>query len=285
MTKFLRYGARGDERPGLLDEAGRIRALAGHIDDIGPKTLTPEALGRLVAIDPATLPVVETNPRLGPPVADVGKIVAIGANYADHAAEAGVPVPEEPILFTKATTAITGPNDPVMLPERSEKTDWEVELGVVIGTPARYVPEERAMSHVAGYCIINDVSERAFQLERGGQWVKGKSADTFAPMGPWLVTTDEIVDPQNLKLWLEVNGRRYQDSHTGRMVFGVKELVTYISRFMTLMPGDVISTGTPAGVGIGQTLPVYLRAGDRLRLGVEGLGEQAQEVVAWTPPT
>ncbi|MFQ5939621.1 MAG: fumarylacetoacetate hydrolase family protein [Alphaproteobacteria bacterium] len=280
--KLLRYGPRGRERPGLLDRAGRIRDLAAEIQDIVPATLAPERLASLKNLDPEGLPPVAGKPRLGPPIAGVGKVIGIGLNYADHAAEAGVPVPEEPILFMKATTAISGPTDPVVIPKDAEKTDWEVELGVVIGRSARYVAAEAALDHVAGYCIVNDVSERAFQLERGGQFVKGKSADGFAPMGPWLVTTDEIPDPQNLALWLEVNGKRYQDGHTSRMVFGVAELVSYISRFMTLAPGDVITTGTPPGVGMGQKPPVYLRPGDRVRLGIEGLGEQDQEMLAWS---
>ncbi len=281
--KLLRYGPRGRERPGLLDRAGQIRDLAAEIQDIVPATLAPDRLAPLKDLDPETLPPVEGKPRVGPPVAGVGKVIGIGLNYADHAAEAGMPVPEEPILFMKATTAISGPTDPVVIPKDAEKTDWEVELGVVIGRSARYVAAPTALDYVAGYCLVNDVSERAFQLERGGQFVKGKSADGFAPMGPWLVTTDEIPDPQNLALWLEVNGKRYQDGHTSRMIFGVAELVSYVSRFMTLAPGDVITTGTPPGVGMGQKPPVYLRPGDRVRLGIEGLGEQDQEMLAWSP--
>ncbi|MFQ5985486.1 MAG: fumarylacetoacetate hydrolase family protein [Alphaproteobacteria bacterium] len=281
--KLLRYGPRGEENPGLADGEGRIRDLSGEIEDITPRTLAPEVLTRLKALDPGSLPVVGGEPRLGPPVAGVGKIVAIGLNYSDHAAESGVPVPEEPILFTKATTAISGPNDPVVIPRGAGKTDWEVELGVVIGSTARYVGEDKALDHVAGYCVANDVSEREYQLERSGQWVKGKSADSFAPLGPWLVTADEVPDPQNLKLWLAVNGKRCQDGHTSRMIFGVRELVSYISRFMTLAPGDVISTGTPPGVGLGQKPPVYLKPGDVMTVGVEGLGEQRQEVIAWRP--
>jgi len=274
--KLVRFGPPGSEKPGILDAQGTVRDLSGHVADIDGATLAPQALRRLAAIDPASLPRVEAGVRLGPCVGGIGKLVCVGLNYADHAAEAGMPVPEEPILFMKATTAINGPNDPVIIPRRSEKTDWEVELGIVIGTRARYVDEASALEHVAGYCVVNDVSERHFQLERSGQWVKGKSADTFAPIGPWMVTRDEVPDPQNLRLWLEVNGKRYQDGSTRTMIFGVRTLVSYISQFMTLEPGDVIPTGTPPGVGQGQKPPVFLEPGDRVRLGIEGLGVQEQ---------
>ena len=280
--KLLRYGKRGAERPALLDKDGRLRDLSGVIPDVGASTLSPESLARLSELDPAALPQVTGTPRIGPCVASVGKFICIGLNYSDHAAESGMAVPKEPVVFMKATSAIMGPNDDVIIPRDSLKTDWEVELGVVIGTEARYVDEAEALSHVAGYCVVNDLSERAFQLEGTGQWVKGKSADTFGPLGPWLVTTDEVPDPQNLNLWLEVDGHRYQEGTTKTMVFGVAHLISYLSRFMSLQPGDVISTGTPPGVGLGQKPPVYLHAGNSIRLGVEGLGEQRQKVVAFT---
>jgi 2-keto-4-pentenoate hydratase/2-oxohepta-3-ene-1,7-dioic acid hydratase in catechol pathway len=278
--KLLRYGPPGLEKPGLLDAGGRIRDLSRVIPDVAGESLLPDTLERLRAIDPGELPLVDGAPRVGPCVGRVGKLVGIGLNYADHAAESGVEVPREPVVFMKATSAICGPRDDVVIPRGSEKTDWEVELGVVIGKPAKYVAEANALSHVAGYCVVNDVSERAFQLEGTGQWVKGKSADTFAPLGPWLVTADEVPDPQNLGLWLEVNGSRFQDGSTRTMVFGVAHLIGYLSRFMTLLPGDVISTGTPPGVGHGRRPPVYLRPGDSMRLGVDGLGEQRQRVAA-----
>ncbi|PWC74844.1 fumarylacetoacetate hydrolase family protein [Azospirillum sp. TSH64] len=277
--KLLRYGPPGQEKPGLLDADGRIRDLSAHVDDIAGATLLPDALDRLRAIDPASLPLVEGNPRLGPCVGQVGKMVCIGLNFSDHAAETGMAVPPEPIIFMKATSAIVGPNDPIELPRGSEKTDWEVELAFVIGKTAKYVSEDEAMDHVAGYCIVNDVSERAFQIERQGQWTKGKSCDSFGPTGPWLVTRDEIEDPQALKMWLEVNGHRYQDGTSATMVYGVRYLVSYLSRFMSLQPGDIVSTGTPPGVGMGQKPQVFLKAGDVVELGVEGLGTQRQTVV------
>ncbi|MDH3689540.1 MAG: fumarylacetoacetate hydrolase family protein [Gammaproteobacteria bacterium] len=279
--KLLRFGKIGGEKPGLLDADGVIRDLSDHVTDIDGSTLDPATLSKLVALDPKSPPPVSGSPRLGPPVANVGKVVCIGLNYRDHAEEAGMPIPDEPVIFMKATTAISGPNDPVVLPKGSKKGDWEVELGVVIGTRARYVEQDHALDHVAGYCVVNDVSERAHQLEGTGQWVKGKSADTFAPFGPYLVTKDEIPDPQNLKLWLEVDGHRYQDGSTRTMIFGVAEIVSYVSRYMSLLPGDLIATGTPPGVGLGQNPPVLLKPGNRMRLGVEGLGEQQQEVVAY----
>jgi 2-keto-4-pentenoate hydratase/2-oxohepta-3-ene-1,7-dioic acid hydratase in catechol pathway len=278
--KLLRYGPRGQEKPGLLDADGHIRDLSGTVGDLAGDVLRPASLDRLRAIDASTLPLVEGRPRIGPCVGRVGKLVCIGLNYSDHAAEAGMAIPTEPIIFMKATSAIVGPDDDVVIPRGSEKTDWEVELGVVIGEPAKYVEEKDALSHVAGYCVANDVSERAFQLEGTGQWVKGKACDTFGPLGPWLVTTDEVPDPQDLRLWLEVDGHRYQDGTTRTMVFGVAHLVSYLSRFMTLHPGDVISTGTPPGVGMGCKPPVYLRPGQRMQLGIDGLGRQRQRVVA-----
>ncbi len=278
--KLLRHGANGAEKPGLLDADGTIRDLSAHLDDIAGAALLPDALDRLAQIDPATLPAVDPATRIGACVGAVGKFICIGLNYADHAAEAGMQVPPEPVLFMKATSAICGPDDAVWIPRGSTKTDWEVELGIVIGKPAKYVGEAAAMDHVAGYCLINDVSERDFQIERAGQWVKGKSADHFGPTGPWLVTRDEIADPQNLKMWLDLNGERMQDGSTATMVYGVAHLVSYISQFMSLQPGDIISTGTPPGVGMGQKPPRYLRPGDRLALGIEGLGEQHQDVIA-----
>jgi 2-keto-4-pentenoate hydratase/2-oxohepta-3-ene-1,7-dioic acid hydratase in catechol pathway len=277
--KLLRFGPPGKERPGILHADGKIRDLSGVVPDIGGETLLPASLERLKAVDSGTLPSVNGSPRLGPCVARVGKFICIGLNYSDHAAESNMAVPREPIVFMKATSAVCGPNDDVEIPRGSEKSDWEVELGVVIGKPAKYVSEADAMSHIAGYCIVNDLSERAFQLEGTGQWVKGKSADTFGPIGPWLVTPDEIPDCQNLDLWLEVDGKRMQNGSTKTMVFGVQFLVSYLSRFMSLQPGDIISTGTPPGVGHGMKPPVYLRAGNEMRLAVEGLGEQRQRVV------
>ena len=278
--KLLRYGAQGQERPGLLHADGSIRDLSGVVHDIGGDTLLPESLERLRGLDASALPRVDGSPRIGPCVAGVGKFICVGLNYSDHAAESGMAVPREPIVFMKATSAIVGPNDDVVIPRGSQKTDWEVELGVVIGRTAKYVDEADAMAHVAGYCVVHDVSERAFQLEGTGQWVKGKSADTFGPIGPWLVTTDEIADPHELDLWLEVDGNRYQDGNTRTMVFNVPYLVSYLSRFMSLRPGDIITTGTPPGVGHGMKPPVYLRAGNVVRLGVSGLGEQRQRVTA-----
>ncbi|TAM27751.1 MAG: FAA hydrolase family protein [Rhodanobacter sp.] len=278
--KLARYGNPGQEKPGILDHDGRLRDLSAVVADFTAETLTRQGLARLAAIDPATLPLVPGSPRYGTPVAHVGKMVCVGLNYSEHAAETNAQVPDEPVLFMKATTAIGGANDDVIIPRGSVKTDWEVELGIVIGDVARDVSIESALDHVAGYAVINDLSEREFQLERGGQWVKGKGCDTFGPIGPWLVTADEVPDPQNLSLWLEVNGHRYQNGHTRTMVFGVAHLVSYISRFMTLMPGDVISSGTPSGVGLGQRPPVYLRPGDVIELGIEGLGQQRQQVLA-----
>jgi 2-keto-4-pentenoate hydratase/2-oxohepta-3-ene-1,7-dioic acid hydratase in catechol pathway len=283
--KLLRYGPKGDEKPGLLDPEGRIRDLSGYIPDLESAYLGRESLARLKALDWRALPAVAPGAapaRLAPVVADTGKLICVGLNYSDHAAESGMAVPSEPVLFMKATSAIVGANDAVVLPRDSIKSDWEVELGVVIGTRARYVDEADALDYVAGYCVVNDLSEREYQLERGGQWDKGKGCDTFGPVGPWLVTADEVPDPQDLDLWLEVNGKRYQQGSTRTMVFTVAKLVSYISRFMTLQPGDIISTGTPPGVGLGQKPdPVYLRAGDVMRLGIGGLGEQRQTVHAW----
>ncbi len=278
--KLVRYGTSGREHPALLDAAGGLRDLSAVIDDINGVTLVADSLAALRAIDPLSLPLVPETPRIGPCVGSVGKFLCIGLNYSDHAAETGAAVPVEPVLFMKATSAICGPNDNIVLPRSSEKTDWEVELGVVIGREAKYVSEADALSHVAGYCVVNDLSERAFQLEGTGQWVKGKSADTFGPIGPWLVTADEVPDPQNLSLWLEVDGHRYQNGSTATMVFGVAHLISYVSRFMSLQPGDIISTGTPPGVGLGQKPPVYLRPGKVVTLGIAGLGAQCQHVVA-----
>jgi len=278
--KLLRYGSAGQEKPGLLDSTGAIRDLSGVVSDIAGDTLLPDSLAKLRKVDPASLPKVNGTPRIGPCVGRVGKFVCIGLNYSDHAAESGMAVPKEPIVFMKATSCIVGPNDNVELPRDSVKTDWEVELGVVIGKTAKYVTEQDALSHVAGYCVVHDVSERAFQLEGTGQWVKGKSADTFGPIGPWLVTPDEVPDYHKLEMWLEVDGKRYQNGTTETMVFGVPYLVSYLSKFMSLHAGDIISTGTPPGVGHGMKPPVYLRAGNEVRLGVARLGEQRQRVVA-----
>lgn len=282
--KLMRYGAKGAEKPALIDADGAVRDLSGVLPDITAATLGKDGLATLAAIDIASLPVVANPGRIAPPWQGVGKFLCVGLNYADHAAESGMAVPFEPVLFMKATSAIIGANDAVVLPQDSHKSDWEVELGVVIGTTARYVSEAEALSHVAGYCVVNDLSEREYQLERGGQWDKGKGCDTFGPIGPWLVTSDEVADPQNLGLWLEVNGKRVQDGNTKTMVFGVANLVSYISRFMTLYPGDIITTGTPPGVGMGQKpSAVYLKPGDTMRLGIDGLGEQRQTVHAWNP--
>lgn len=278
--KLLRYGTPGQERPGLLDAEGRIRDLSAAIPDLAGDALLPASLARLRALAWRDLPLVSGTPRLGPCVARTGKFLCIGLNYADHAAESGMPAPAEPVVFMKATSAICGPNDDVVIPRGSKKTDWEVELGVVIGKTAKYVPPETALEHVAGYCVINDLSEREFQLEGTGQWVKGKSADTFGPIGPWLVTADEVADPQRLELFLEVDAQRRQKGSTAAMIFPVAHLVSYLSRFMSLLPGDIISTGTPPGVGHGQRPPVYLRSGQTMRLGIAGLGEQRQRVVA-----
>ncbi len=278
--KLLRYGAKGSEKPGILARDGTIRDLSGVVGDIGGATLCDEGLARLRGLDPAQLPEVPAGTRLGPCVAGTGKFICIGLNYSDHAAETGAKVPAEPIIFMKATSAICGPDDVVYIPRGSEKTDWEVELGVVIGKRAKYVTEADAMAHVAGYCVINDVSERAFQTERHGQWTKGKSCDTFGPTGPWLVTRDEIADPQALPMWLKVNGVTRQDGSTATMVYGVAFLVSYLSQFMSLEPGDIISTGTPPGVGMGMKPPVFLAPGDVVELGIEGLGQQRQTFLA-----
>jgi 2-keto-4-pentenoate hydratase/2-oxohepta-3-ene-1,7-dioic acid hydratase in catechol pathway len=274
--KLLRYGAPGAEKPALLDADGQIRDLSGHVADIGGKDIDPAALSALAKLDPASLPLVSGTPRIGPCVAGTGKFICIGLNYADHAAESGMAVPPEPVVFMKATSAIVGPNDDLLIPRGSEKTDWEVELGVVIGKTAKYVSEADALDYVAGYCTVHDVSERAFQIERSGQWTKGKSCDTFGPIGPWLVTKDEVADPQNLNLWLKVNGETVQNGTTKTMVYGAAFLVSYLSQFMSLHPGDIISTGTPPGVGMGMKPPRYLKAGDTVELGIEGLGSQKQ---------
>lgn len=282
--KLLRYGPMGKEKPGLLDASGHVRDLSGIVDDIAGDVLTPESLAHLRGIDPETLPLVAGTPqqdlRLGACVGRIGKFICIGLNYADHAAETGAAIPAEPIVFNKWTSAIVGPDDDVEIPRGSVKTDWEVELGVVIGKPGRYIDETDAMSHVAGYCVVNDVSEREFQIERGGTWDKGKGCDTFGPTGPWMVTADEVADPQNLKMWLDVDGKRFQDGSTRTMIFSVQQVVAYLSRFMSLQAGDVISTGTPPGVGLGQKPPVYLKPGQMMTLGIEGLGTQKQRVVA-----
>lgn len=278
--KLLRYGQPGQERPGMLDAQGRLRDLSQHIADVGGAALLPASLAKLRALDSVALPLVEGQPRLGACVGGIGKFICIGLNYADHAAETGAAIPEEPVVFNKWTSAVVGPNDRVEIPRGSQKTDWEVELGVVIGQGGRYISEADAMRHVAGYCVINDVSEREYQIERGGTWDKGKGCDTFGPIGPWLVTADEIADPHSLNLWLEVDGKRYQDGNTSTMIFRIPQIVSYLSRFMSLQPGDVISTGTPPGVGMGQKpQPIYLRAGQTMRLGIEGLGEQRQQTV------
>ena len=277
--KLVRYGNPGKEKPGLIDGDGKLRDLSGVVGDIGPAQLGDAALAKLRKVKADKLPLVRGTPRMGCPVANVGKFIAIGLNYADHAAESGSPIPKEPIIFTKAISCIQGPDDAVMLPKNSIKTDWEVELGVVIGTRARYVSQKDALNYVAGYCTINDVSEREFQIERGGTWDKGKGCDTFGPIGPWLVTRDEVPNPQKLGLWLELNGKRVQNGNTKTMIFSVAKLISYTSQFMTLMPGDVITTGTPPGVGLGMKPPVYLKKGDVMVVGIEGLGEQRQTVV------
>ncbi len=279
--KLVRYGPPGQEKPGLVDRDGKIRDLSGMVGDIDGAALAPASLARLRGLDPASLPLVSGTPRLGPCVGSVSKIVAIGLNYRLHAQEAGMPIPQEPIFFMKAISSICGPNDDVVIPKGSQKTDYEVELGIVIGSLARYISKADVRRHVAGYCVVNDVSEREFQIERGGQWTKGKSADTFCPIGPWLVTADEVPDPGKLALWTEVNGERRQNSNTGDLIFGVDEIVSYVSQFMTLLPGDVIPTGTPSGVAMGFKPPKFLKPGDRMRLSVEGLGEQNQRLVAY----
>jgi 2,4-diketo-3-deoxy-L-fuconate hydrolase len=282
--KLMRYGAKGKEKPAVLDVNGKVRDLSGVLPDITAATLSRSGLDKLASVKIDSLPVVDNPGRIAPPYTGMGKFICVGLNYADHAAESGLPVPAEPVLFMKTTSTVIGCNDPVVLPQNSVKSDWEVELGVVIGTKARYVSEADALKYVAGYCVVNDLSEREYQLERGGQWDKGKCCDTYGPIGPWLVTPDEVPDPQNLDMWLEVNGRRFQKGNTKTMVFGVAHLVSYISRFMTLYPGDIISTGTPPGVGMGvKPSPVFLKPGDKIRLGIARLGEQSQTVHAWDP--
>lgn len=277
--KLLRYGEAANEQPGLLDHNGDIRSLAGIVDDINGATLSTEQLQKLQSIDASTLPLVDPNTRLGSCVGQVGKFICIGLNYADHAAESGMPIPQEPEVFTKATSAISGPNDNIIQPRNSDKLDWEVEMAIVIGKHASYITEAEAANHIAGYCVCNDVSERAFQLEKGSQWDKGKGCDSFGPIGPWLVTSDEVSDPHNLSMWLEVNGHIYQNGNTSTMIFKPAFIVSYLSQFMSLQPGDIISTGTPPGVGLGQTPPTYLNPGDIIKLGIEGLGQQQQVVV------
>jgi len=279
--KLLRFGPPGKEKPGLLDASGAIRDLSGVIADINGETLSPASLRKLAKIDPATLPKVGGKKRLGSCVVRPMNFVAIGLNYSDHAAEVGAPIPKEPIIFFKAASSFCGPNDDVELPRGSKKLDWELELGIVIGTKAKYVPEDKAMAHVAGYCIVNDVSEREYQMDRGGTWDKGKGHDTFGPCGPWMVTKDEIKDPQDLDMWLDVNGKRRQSGNTKTMIFGVQKIVSYVSHFITLQPGDVITTGTPPGVGLGMKPPQFLKEGDIMRLGIDGLGAQEQRVVAF----
>lgn len=277
--KLVRYGNPGKEKPGLIDADGKLRDLSAVVKDIGPDQLSDAALAKIAKVKTDKLPLVKGSPRMGCPVSGVRKFIAIGLNYADHAAESGLPIPPEPIVFMKATSCIQGPNDVVMLPKGSKKSDWEVELGVVIGTEARYVSQKDALKFVAGYCTINDVSEREFQIERGGTWDKGKGCDTFGPIGPWLVTRDDVPNPQKLSMWLDLNGKRVQTGSTKTMIFSVAKIVSYVSQFMTLMPGDVITTGTPPGVGLGMKPPLYLKKGDVMTLGIEGLGEQRQEVV------
>ena len=282
--KLMRYGAKGAEKPALVDAQGTVRDLSGVIADITASTMQPASLERLAELDPSTLPVVANPGRIAPPWSGMGKFICIGLNYSDHAAETGSPIPKEPIVFMKPLSCLVGCNDAVVLPKDSKKSDWEVELGVVIGSKARYVEQADALKHVAGYCVVNDVSEREYQIERGGTWDKGKGCDTFGPVGPWMVTADEIADPQKLAMWLDVNGQRRQNGSTGTMIFGVAELVAYVSRFMTLWPGDLITTGTPPGVAMGmKPTPVYLKPGDEMKLGIAGLGEQKQKVHAWDP--
>ncbi|ROR14583.1 fumarylacetoacetate hydrolase family protein [Erwinia sp. JUb26] len=277
--KLVRIGEPGQERPALVDETGALRDISGYVDDIAGDVLLPQSLEKLRRLPVHTLPKIDGEPRIGACVGRIGKFICIGLNYADHAAETGAAIPAEPVVFSKWTSSVVGPNDAVRIPRGSVKTDWEVELGVVIGKGGSYISEDDALDHVAGYCVINDISEREYQLERGGTWDKGKGCDTFGPIGPWLVTADEIADPQQLNLWLEVDGHRYQNGNTRTMIFTVAQIISYLSRFMSLQPGDVISTGTPPGVGLGQTPPVYLRAGQIMRLGIEGLGEQRQTTV------
>ncbi|RXT54245.1 fumarylacetoacetate hydrolase family protein [Bradyrhizobium betae] len=281
--KLVRFGNPGAERPGLIDDQGRLRDLSSLVADVTPANLSPSALEQIAAVSPSKLPLVVGERRLGVPIAGVGKFIAIGLNYGDHAAEANLPIPSEPIVFQKAITSLSGPTDPVVLPKRSKKSDWEVELGIVIGTRASYVEPSDALAHVAGYCVVNDVSEREYQMERGGTWDKGKGCDSFGPVGPWLVTTDEIRNPQALELWLDINGQRMQQGNTRTMIFDCAEIVSYVSRFMTLMPGDIIATGTPPGVGMGKKpAPIYLKPGDVMTLGIEGLGTQRQQVHEWS---
>jgi len=277
--KLLRYGAKGREKPGLIDKDGRLRDLSGIVADIDGTTVAPRSLARLRKIKPESLPLVRGNPRIGACIANPQKFIAIGLNYSDHAAESGLRVPNEPVVFTKQVTCLSGPNDDVTLPPKSKKSDWEVELGVIIGSRAKNIARKDALAHVAGYCVVNDVSEREFQAERSGQWTKGKSYDSFGPVGPWLVTADEVPDPQKLNLWLELNGKRVQNGSTATMVFAVDFIVSYLSQFFTLMPGDIVTTGTPPGVGMGMKPARFLKPGDRMRLGVDGLGEQSQKVV------
>jgi 2,4-diketo-3-deoxy-L-fuconate hydrolase len=281
--KLVRYWQDGVERPGLVDDEGQVRSLGSIVDDIGADEISPEGLARLAAVDVAALPTVEGEIRYSVPVAGSRKFIAIGLNFADHAAESNLPIPAEPVVFTKAITCLQGPNEPVMLPRGAEKGDWEVELGVVVGTAISYVEEADVMRHVAGYCVVNDVSERAYQIERGGTWDKGKGCDTFGPVGPWLVTPDEVGDPQDLDMWLDLNGTRMQTGNSRTMIFGVAKILSYLSEFMTLEPGDIVTTGTPPGVGLAKKPPRYLRPGDEMRLGIERLGEQRQQVVAWQP--
>lgn len=278
--KLVRYGENGSEKPGLIDGDGTLRDLSAHVSDIDGSTLDEASLAKLRAIDASSLPAVGGSPRLGCPVGSIGKVLCIGLNFSDHAKESGLPIPNEPILFMKATTSLNGPNDQIVLPKGSVKSDWEVELGIVIGKRASYVDEANALDHIAGYVLVNDVSEREHQIESTGQWVKGKSADTFCPVGPWVLTADEVADPQALGMWLELNGKRMQDGSSATQIFGVKTIVSYVSRYMTLMPGDIIPTGTPPGVGMGMNPQVFLKAGDVMRLGIDGLGEQEQKVVA-----
>ena len=278
--KLVRYGEKGAEKPGLIDKSGQLRDLSGHIKDLHGEAYSPASLKKLAVVDPAFLPAVSGKPRLGAPVVGISKYVAIGLNYSDHAKETGNPIPSEPIFFLKATTALSGPNDPVEKPRGSTKLDWEVEIAAIIGTRAKYVSEADALNHVAGYCVCNDVSERNFQIERLGQWTKGKSHDTFGPLGPWLVTKDEIPDVQKLGLWLDVNGKRRQTGNTSTMIFSMAKCISYVSQFMTLLPGDIVTTGTPPGVGTGMKPPTYLNIGDVVTLGIDGLGEQRQEIIA-----
>ncbi len=276
--KFLRYGLLGEERPGILDDNGMIRDLSSKVNDIVPEVINPERLASFSKIEPESLPIVEGTMRLGVPISGIGKIIAVGLNYVDHAKETKSPIPSEPVLFTKAISSLNGPNDNIILPKNSKKVDWEAELAIIIGRETKYINEADAKKHIAGFSIVNDLSERSFQMERGGQWVKGKSFDTACPLGPWMVTVDEIKDPHNLAIWLEVNGHRFQNGNTKNMIFNIYNIISYISGFMTLMPGDVIITGTPSGVGLGQKPPLFLKKGDNIKLGIEGLGEQFQTV-------